>query len=192
MVKMMISRRFALLSIVATGAIPALADDNFAHDLYFQSNVGSFKALGNIDDPMGGTLTLTFRGTLLVSRAKPGTQITVSGSIRKEKEVPKYGKTVYFGQGTIKIVGKFDAIQFFGKDVSGEFHGKGFFRFYGEFDKDLNTGSYWFTPGGKKSDWGTGGMGVPIPYNMNIRAPQVEVKKAPQVEVRKAPPKGKG
>ena len=178
---MMTSRGLALIFVAAVGSAVASADDNVAKDLYFQCNVGSFKALGNAGDPALGTLSISFKGTLLISRKTPTSVVTVTGSIRKEKEDVRHGKEVYFGEGSVKIVGGFDAVQFFGQNLTGEFHGKGFFRFYGEFDKDLNTGSYWFTPGGKKTDWGTGGAGVPMPYPMRYQAPQVTIK-----------PKGKG
>lgn len=130
--------------------------------LNFMANVGSFKALGSEKDPVQGTLEMTFTGTVLVSGLFQGSTVNVSGSVRKEYETKDHSKQVYFGTGRLVLSGKARAVQFFGRDMKARFYGMAIFRLYGEFDKNLDTGSYWFD-GGEKVAWGTGGMPVVVP-----------------------------
>ena len=123
---------------------------------------------------MKGVMTLTFKGTLLISKPTPGTQVTVTGNLKLEKEVKKYNKQVYYGDGTVTIDGSWNAIQVFGKNLDGHFKGNGFFRLYGEFDSKLDTGEFW-VPGGEHTPWGTGGYPVVVPPEGAAAAPEVKV-----------------
>jgi hypothetical protein len=130
---------------------------------YFNSNVGSFKLMANDEFATEGTLDMTFRGTLLVSNLEPGSTIVVSGNIRKEIDDPKLKRQVYFGDGRVTIVGKFRSVQFFGRGLRAAFDGFGFVRLYGEFDRNLDTGYYWYEGAAEKIPWSTGGSPLVIP-----------------------------
>jgi len=127
--------------------------------LNFESKIGSFKAMGT-DNPAHGLLQITFSGTVLVSGLNG--KVAMEGNIIKEYDDAPHKKQVYHGTGKMTVDGDFTGIQFFGKDLKGRFVGVSIFRLYGEFDKDLNTGSFWYD-GGDKRDWGTGGMQLPVP-----------------------------
>lgn len=164
---------------VAPTAAAAKANAGYGH-LNFVTNVGAFKVLGSDEVPVTGALTLKFTGTVLVSVPKPGTKITVTGNVRKEYETQDKLKQVYFGTGTMQIVGVVRAVQFFGRDLTGHFDGVGIFRFYGEFDKKLETGTYWFDGAApeEKRDWGTGGGNVVVPDPQRpTNRPRVRVNK---------------
>lgn len=141
-------------------AAPAPAVNPADKTLHFQSSVGSFKILPPSEDPVTGTLTFNFTGTVLISDLQ-GTA-TPTGNVRKEYDNAEHHKTLYFGTGKMTVAGKFRSVQFFGRDVDGEFTGVGIMRLYGEFDRNLKTGYFWFDPKDKKP-WGNGGMQVPIP-----------------------------
>jgi hypothetical protein len=143
----------------------------------FKSNIGSFKLMGT-DIPAKGVLEVEFTGTLLVSGLVSGSAIPSTGLVR-EYNSAKYKKQVYHGTGKLILNGSFAAVQFFGRNVSGKFTGLGIFRFYGEFDKNLDTGDYWYD-GGDHNFWGTGGAQVTVPgYAPRIGAtgpPEPKVK----------------
>lgn len=138
------------------------------------------------DSPCRGTLTIKFKGTLLVSRPTKDTTVTLSGKVRKELERPEAGKAVYYGDGSVVIKGAVDAVQFFGSNIDGHFVGNAVFRFYGEFDKNLDTGEFWY-PGQPHIPWGTGGYTVVVPQDM-MGAPKPEIKVVPKGEATKSAP----
>jgi hypothetical protein len=140
--------------------------------LNFESTVGSFKVLGANEEPAEGTLDLTFNGTVLISGLDGTVQTT--GSLVKEYDNAARKKTVYFGRGRIVVKGKYKAVQFFGKNLRGTHNGWGIFRFYGEFDRNLNTGFAWFDPA-EKLPWGTGGFTLanPLPPSQQRIQPRV-------------------
>lgn len=127
----------------------------------FGTNVGSFKVLPfNDEAPTRGTLSFSFNGSVLVSGLK-GT-LTTTGSVREEYKNDKYEKRLFFGKGSMTLTGSVRSVQFFGRDVKGSLRGNGLITFYGEFDKNLDTG-YWEYPGGDRGVWGTGGMQKSVP-----------------------------
>ena len=128
----------------------------------FESKVGSLKILGSDTVPVEGTLDINFTGTVLISQMDPTSNVTTSGSVRKEYTTKDGSKILYFGSGKLHLVGKMRAFQFFGRDLSGHYDGYGIFRFYGEFDKNLDTGNYWYDNDPHRP-WGTGGMQIPVP-----------------------------
>lgn len=141
---------------------------------HFATRIGSFKLTGNDKTPPQGTLDMSFNGTVLISGPEKGTTIETKGNVRMEKETPDHEKRVYFGTGGIVVKGKVHALQFFGKDLTGTFTGIGIFRPYGEFDKKLETGFFWFE-GGERRAWGTGGNLFVVP-NQSATAPRARVK----------------
>jgi hypothetical protein len=136
------------------------SDGNPGHGtLNFKTSVGSFKILGGAS-PAEGSVELKFSGSVLVS-GLDGT-VTTSESVRKEIDNRVDKKQVFFGNGTMKVTGKFRAIQFFGRDLEGRFNGFGVMRLYGEFDKNLNTGEVWYE-GKEHEAWGTSGKQMSNP-----------------------------
>lgn len=138
-------------------------------DLYFQSNLGSFKLLGNDQEPeVTGTLTFSFTGTVLISGTT--SEPTVTGNVIKEydstdmykKELADpnlkadallFMKRAYHGTGSISITGPLRAVEWFGSDMKGHFVGRGIMRITGEFDKNLNTGTYYFADNPSKVNY---------------------------------------
>ena len=136
---------------------PATAEDT----LFFSTTVGSFKLLPPGPDTTRGTLDMDFEGTLMVSGLK-GTIVPGAG-VRMEYERPRYARKVYFGKGHIRISGEYRAIQFFGRNLKGSFKGNTVARLYGEFDKNMETGYYWFASQPTKQDWGSYGRTLTVP-----------------------------
>jgi len=127
----------------------------------FHTNVGSFKLLGSDPRLVEGKLEFNFKGTVLVSNLEKGSTVILGGDVRKEYETDDKDKVLYFGKGKITILGRFRAVQFFGQNLSGRFFGWGIFRFYGEFDKKLDTGTYQ-VDGAQPYPFGTGGATVNV------------------------------
>lgn len=140
--------------------------DTRVDTMYFETKLGSFKSIDGI-----GVLEFSFTGTAMLSNVKG--QIIPSGNLRKEYS--KDGRTTFFGTGTLKIVGSWRGIQWFGRNMKASWYGAGFARLYGEFDQKLETGFYWFKSNPKRNAWspyGTslvnppmqlGATGVPVP-----------------------------
>lgn len=151
-------------------------------DLWFETNVGSFKILPKGPVIPSGTLTMSFTGSVLISEMKG--KVTPEGNVRREYYNKERGKEVWFGTGKLTIDGNFRAVQWFGRNLKAKFYGNGFVRLYGEFDKDLETGNYWFDPAEKKY-WGTYGTGVSVPEVIYVPKPN-------QIKTREEFQKGKG
>lgn len=124
--------------------------------IFFETGIGSFK-LKNCT----GKTTFSFEGTVLVA-GLDGT-VSVSGNLKKEYENVKEKRVAYFGKGSITVTGKWRGVQWFGENLKGQFDGRGFMQFVGEFDKNMNTGHYWYQSAPDKNIWYTAGMTVTIP-----------------------------
>jgi hypothetical protein len=159
---------------VAATAAEAAANPGYGH-MNLTTRVGSFKLLGSETVPVTGALVLNFSGTVLVSGASPGTTVTLGGNVRREYETADKTKQVYFGTGKITLVGTVRAVQFFGRDLTARFDGVGIFRLFGEFDKKLDTGFYWFDGQTQKLPWGTSGATIVSP-NPQYSAPKPRVR----------------
>jgi hypothetical protein len=130
--------------------------------LYFNSKIGSLKIQGANEDPAEGRIELSFSGTLLVSGLDG--RIGTSGNLRREYLNQKFNRQVYSGTGTVIIEGGVRAIQWFGRDMEGKFTGpRGIVRLYGEFDRNLDTGFYWYEGEQEKKHWGIYGMTLTLP-----------------------------
>lgn len=145
----------------------------------FKANVGSFKLLGAGDVPAKGKLTFDFNGTVLVSGAEKTTMIVASPGVRREINDVKHNKAVYHGRGKMTIDGPVRAVQFFGRDLKARFYGRGIFRLYGEFDKNLDTGSYKLDGNQEARPWGTGGVTLTVP-SIEQATPKPTVKIVPK------------
>jgi len=147
--------RMRLIAVVAA-LLPGLAFCQGAgyDSFYFRTHVGSFKLLSfNESTPSDGKLTLSFSGTILIT-GFDGPPPVITGAVRKEYDNPKYKKQAYFGTGTITLAGKIKTFQWFGRDLKGSFQGKGVFRLYGEYDKNLETGWFRYGPDVKEQACG--------------------------------------
>jgi hypothetical protein len=147
----------ALLAAVCFMPLPASAQRQDYGTIFFKSNVGSFKFLGVNGLPAEGRVQISFTGTLLVNSVS-GTdpKITTSGAIRREYNDPVHLQQAFHGTGSMVIDGKFTSIQWFGRDLNAQWHGFGVARLVGEFDKDLNTGQYWYINNPADiHEWGT-------------------------------------
>lgn len=133
---------------------------NANDDLWFETNVGSFKILPRGDVLPSGNLTMSFTGSVLISNLKG--EVTPEGNVRKEYDNKVKGREVWFGTGKLTIKGNFRAVQWFGRNLKAKFSGNGYMRLYGEFDKKLETGYYWFDPKDKKY-WGNYGTSFGVP-----------------------------
>lgn len=136
-------------------------------DLWFETNVGSFKIMPRGDVLPGGELTMSFVGSVLISELD-GT-VVPEGNVRREYQNKEKGKQVWFGSGKLTIKGNFRAVQWFGRNLKAKFSGNGFMRLYGEFDKNLETGTYWFDPKVKKF-WSNYGSNIGVPEVTNNAA----------------------
>jgi len=193
----MLARRWMLLPVAVVGvALCSLVAMSHAQDtkkasgpppkpdydeFNLTTHVGSFKMLEFNDDKQPeGHFEMTFTGTVLVDTSEAtkhsrglSTTIRTEGNVKLEKEY--HGRKAYFGTGKIVVDGGWHALQWFGRDMTGKFLGCGVFRLSGEFDKDLNTGSYWYKDG-KKVDWGTGGQQPTVPASVyGIVNPKVNI-----------------
>lgn len=158
-----------------------------AHDeVWFETNVGSFKILQKGPVFPSGDLTMSFTGSVLISELQ-GT-VTPVGNVRREYNNPAKGRQVWFGTGKLNVKGSFRAVQWFGRDLKARFNGDGYIRLYGEFDKKLETGFYWFNPAEKKF-WGNYGVGVEVPERKAGGAP-VDIKTRGEFEKSKGGGKG--
>lgn len=124
--------------------------------LHMESNLGSFKIY-----PGQGRCEFSFTGTVLVSglnddgyvEASPGVIVEYTG----------LNRTVYHGTGSIVVSGKWRALQWFGTDMSGVWYGQGMMRIIGEFDRDLNTGTYWYSDPSDVGNWPTNMIELVLP-----------------------------
>lgn len=150
--------------------------------LYFETNLGSFRSANG-----AGKLHFSFEGTVLIhnwdldvkpkdiEKAPKTYKVTLQGKIRKEYE--RHGRAVYFGKGTITIEGSWRAVQWFGKNMKGYWTGQGAMSIVGEFDKQGNTGLYWYDPA-RKNYWPTSLMELSLPERRyDEQAEPVERKK---------------
>lgn len=147
--------------------------------LHFSTKLGSFKILSVENEPVTGHLEMTFKGGLLVSgldhEPKP------SGNVRLEYTYAPLKKYAYFGQGKIVLDGPFRSLQWFGSDMDATFVGRAKVRLAGEFDKNLDTGTFWTDDPKKTNNWPANGLievlvpsykavaghtetGVPVPH----------------------------
>ena len=137
--------------------------------MHFNSNLGSFKTI-----PGKGRMEVSFTGTFLVSGLQ-GTH-SVSGDLVKEFEGME--RVLYHGTGTITVEGEWRALQWFGSNMTGTWYGAGQIRLTGEFDRDLNTGEYWFDDPGEKFPWSTNMQQFGIPrQRIGLRPGEVPIRK---------------
>jgi hypothetical protein len=148
-----------------TAGIPDRAGMGVMH---FQTRLGSFKIIDG-----RGRLEFTFSGTVLLSKVKG--QSSVTGRVRRE--TVRNGREVWTGSGRVVVVGEWRGVQWFGRDLKGFWFGSGVIRLAGEFDRNLETGRYWYEDPNKVFYW-PGGTTIDIPH------PQIREGVNPDTQVR--------
>lgn len=131
--------------------------------LNFESTLGSFRFVDSAGKSGEGKVTVEFTGTFLISKLEG--KLSVSGNLKKEYD--SAGRQVFFGTGKIVVDGKFRALQWFGRNMKGSWNGAGIAMFYGEFDRNLKTGEFWYNDPKEREVWGTGGRSAILPEQTN-------------------------
>ncbi len=161
--------------------VPPVSTTIPAMGIHLTTNLGSMKIKRGSEAPNFGHLEMTFRGTVLVSGLK-GTA-TPSNGAELEFTQDQYNKKVFHSKGIGKLVvhGQFEGIQFFGGDLTAYYKGDGLVQLYGEFDKNLDTGSYWYDQNpAEKKFWGTSGMTItPTPLINPNNTADIKIKDVP-------------
>jgi len=160
--------RFALclLGVAALCRFGAAQDapEPLNQQMDFESKLGAMRFF-NAD----GDVKLNFRGTVLIRDYKG--DLTVSGDLKKEYE--GQGRIVYFGKGTLEFKGHWTSMQWFGQDLVGSWYGRGGFRLYGDYDKNLDTGWWWVNGNtARKLPWPTQSTTYILPYIKRVRGNQ--------------------
>ncbi len=145
------------------------------------TKLGSFKMLEYNDDGQPeGHFEMNFTGTVLIDTSEAtkhprGLTTTIKAEGAVIKELSYHGRVVYHGTGKLIVDGGWHALQWFGRDLTAKFNGHAVFRLAGEFDKDLETGYYWYSDG-KKNDWGTGGNQPTCPKTVfGVQTPKIKI-----------------
>ena len=150
--------KVVLRSLVPASLICASAFASAQADLLnMETAIGSFKLING-----EGTVTFSFEGTVLLVGAEG--DVKLEGDLKKEFDSKEMKRQSYFGKGRLTIKGKWRGIQWFGTNLKGFVKGKCTIRFNGEFDKNLDTGFYWY--GDKfeeRRPWFTSGMTIIVP-----------------------------
>lgn len=136
---------------IPASALAQLPPPAYQDTVHMQSHVASFKFVPKGDLLPVGRLEFSFQGTVLVNGLAEGSYLQTTGDVRKEYENKQHGRQVFFGKGKILIVGKFKGCQWFGRDLDLTFKGSAVIRVVAEFDKNLDTGTFWFDPARKNS-----------------------------------------
>ncbi|MCH7814787.1 MAG: hypothetical protein IID40_12295 [Planctomycetes bacterium] len=125
--------------------------------LHMESNLGSFKIIDG-----QGRCEISCTGTVLVN----GLEGHIEASPGMKVEYEGMGRTVYHGTGKLVVTGKWRALQWFGTDMAGVWYGRGVMRIIGEFDRDLNTGTYWYSDPSDTGNWPTHMMEIRLPEKL--------------------------
>jgi hypothetical protein len=152
----------ALAQKATSGQMGGLGDRQDYATMHMQCNLGSFKII-----PGQGRIEVSFTGTFMVSGLEG--DHSVSGDLVKEFEGME--RVLYHGTGTITVEGEWRALQWFGSNMSGTWYGAGQIRLTGEFDRNLNTGEYWFDDPNEKFPWSTNMQQFGIPLQRAGLAP---------------------
>jgi hypothetical protein len=165
------------VSAASFAAKPPAADFTASSPgLHLTTTLGSFKIKRGSEDLNKGTLDIHFSGTVLISGLK-GVADPIGG-VKLEYDRPDMSRKVFHGRGALHISGEFGSILFFGQDLSALYTGSGVIQLFGEFDKNLETGYYWYDgDSAKKTDWGTTGVTIlPHPYAPANSPTKIKIK----------------
>jgi hypothetical protein len=157
--KLLSSTLFSLaaLSLAAsTLAQPATSEqragvpnDPSFRTLHLRTNLGSFKLIDG-----HGRVEISFTGTVLIVNLQ-GTH-TTSGDLTLQFN--DRGRRAYFGTGRIVVTGQWRGIQCFGRRLSATWFGRGVAHVSGDFDRNLETGWYWFDDPARREAFPSAGI----------------------------------
>ena len=142
--------------------------------LHFNANIGSYKVING-----EGRIEMALTGTIVIINYK-GNTIQVSGNMQKQYD--KDGRVGYIGTGRVVLNGTWRGVQVFGRGLQAVWYGLGSVRLRGEFDKNLNTGQYWYDDSTEKEYWYAQGVleaRLPKPKPFEGPTPQGRTKPRP-------------
>ncbi len=128
--------------------------------LHLTCGLGSFKTRPK--NPVGfveGRMEITFTGSILVNGLKGNIEVSPGLS----KEFDDLGRQIYHGTGRLVVDGEWRGLQWFGSDMQAVWYGSGLISLVGEFDKNLNTGEFWFDDPTAKGIWNSHMTTVQLP-----------------------------
>lgn len=149
----------AALAVTAIGGAQGAANPNA---LNLESTIGGFRLLD-----AGGTAEINFKGTVLVSGLK-GT-VTPTGSLRLEYN--DHGRQAYFGEGKLVVKGEWRAMQWFGQNLKARLVGHGVISLFGEYDKNLKMGYFWYDGDTEHREWANKGRQLVYPKPDAVNRP---------------------
>lgn len=181
---------------IAMLAVPVLASAQSPSNspygvINLDSKLGAFKIKRyNISSPAEGRLELSFDGSLLISgyKGKPF-EPTMKGLIIEFPDpsvLPNFNrsnieKVVLHGKGSVVLDGSYMAVECFGRNIKARWNGRGVIHLFPEFDKNQETGYYWYKTLKSKQPWPMPNIHLEIPgsqYNLpGIGQPQARPKK---------------
>jgi hypothetical protein len=134
---------------------PATTAGRPIETMHLQTRLGSFKMLDGV-----GRVEMTFTGTVLLSNFKG--DVNVEGDVRKEYDA--HNRQAYFGTGRIVLDGQWRGVQWFGRNMNGTWTGNGLIRLFGDFDENLETGTYYYAnEPDRVLHWFNGGITAQLP-----------------------------
>lgn len=145
--------------------------------LHLSTRLGSFRLING-----QGRVEFTFTGTVLLNRVEAGSYgprvLSVSGNLRKEYE--EGDRIVYSGTGRVIVEGKWRAINWFGRDMNAVWYGQGIARVMGDFDRNLETGRYWYDNPNLRQPWPAGSIReIRVPENFGVGLGGGRVQESP-------------
>lgn len=145
--------------------------------LHFRTSLGSFKLIDG-----QGRAELSFTGTILVVNLEG--KLTTKGELTQQYD--ERGRKAFFGRGTIIVTGKWRGIQCFGREIRGTWFGQGIAHVSGDFDRNLETGWFWYDDPTKREAFPSQGIRTVFLPDATSQAPQVVPRARDE-----AAPKGK-
>lgn len=145
--------------------------------LHLQTNVGSFRLIDGL-----GRVEISFSGSILFNQVKGfdgGKGLKMEGNLRKEYE--GNDRLLLSGTGRVVVTGRWRGIQWFGTNMRAVWYGRGMARISGEFDRNLETGWYWYDNPKVRNQWMAGG-------SFTVLLPEWNAAPTPVPRARPAPP----
>ncbi len=142
--------------------------------MHLKCGLGSFKTRPKEPNGMAeGRFEISFTGSVLVNGLNGDTHVG-PGLI---KEYDGLGRQIYHGTGRLVVNGKWRGLQWFGSDMQAVWYGSGLINIIGEFDKNLQTGEYWYNDSLSRGVWPTIMMTMLLPEMRAGVTPGVVPKK---------------
>ncbi len=120
--------------------------------MHLTTKIGSCKFIDG-----EGRVEINFSGSLLLSQVK-GTRV-VSGNLVRQYNSPERGRELFYGKGKIVVTGSFRGMQWFGKDFSAVWYGRGTVRLSGEYYESatkpgtFESGWFWYDSPAERQPW---------------------------------------